>query len=304
MVVLDALNGDAPQVIAILGTRTATLDMAAFARGREYVVRAVRRRWPKAEYAYEVEFTTGYGPRSGGLRRPHWNWFWKGIPRSEVEEARDVISRTWCAHVDALPEAQYVEEIDNAVGLSKYVTEHFMKASQRPPAGFTGQRFCASRGYFGEGVSVQTARKRARESLRSKRELWKALQAGFDAHDAELVAHQALELAAETVWVLATKTGARLSPTQYDPRRMVLCPTAESGSRSLSSAKMRPSSSEPDGAPTRCSGMPQMGDTGTSSNASPTAKPTPSARPGVSGCSRGRRSDLILKRPHEPPNRV
>lgn len=221
MLVLDALQGDAPQLVAILGTRTATLDMGAFKQAREKLVAAIRRRWPAAQYAYEVEFTTGYGPRSGGLRRPHWNWFWKGIPREHVDAFREVNRRIWCQHVDALPEHQYVAEIDNAIGLTKYVTEHFMKASQRPPEGFTGQRFCCSRGYFGD-VTVTTARARARESLRSKRELWKAQQAGHSAHDAELVAHQALELAAQTVWVLTNDRGARVGAQAHHRHRMAL----------------------------------------------------------------------------------
>lgn len=222
MLVLDALEGDAPQLVAILGTRTATVDMDAFALGRQRVVEEVRKRWPLAQYAYEVEFTTGYGPRSGGKRRPHWNWFWKGIPRHDWTVASWVIVTTWCRYVDAKPAAQFVDLIRNEIGLTKYVTEHFMKASQRPPAGFSGQRFCCSRGYFGSGVSVRTARARARESLRSKRELWKALQAGHPAHDAELVAREALELAHRTVWVLANDRGARVGATGHNRRRMLL----------------------------------------------------------------------------------
>jgi hypothetical protein len=205
--------------------------MAAFKLGRQMVTTYVRRRWPAAEYAYEVEFTTGYGPRAGGKRRPHWNWFWKGIPAADTADFCRLVIGTWCRYVDALPQHQYAAEIDNAVGLTKYVTQHFMKASQRPPKGFTGQRFCCSRGYFGhvvlkdgtrQNVTVTTARKRAREALRSKRELWKAIQVGHDAHDAELVARQALELACRTVWVLTTDRGARVGATGHDPRRMIL----------------------------------------------------------------------------------
>lgn len=221
MLVNDALEGDAPRLITILGTRTATLDMSAFETGRRRVVQEVRRRWDTAQYAYEVEFTTGYGPRSGGLRRPHWNWFWKGIPEPAYAEFFALVIRTWCQYVDAEPEVQYAAEIDNAVGLTKYVTEHFMKASQRPPEGFTGQRFCASRGYF-RGMTVTTARKRAKESLAIKRERWKAVQAGHSPHDVELVVHQALELAARTVWVLATDRGARIGAIAHHPHRMVL----------------------------------------------------------------------------------
>src|SRR5579875_2920650 len=221
MLVSDALEGDAPQLVAILGTRTATLDMATFKRGRQEVCRAVRRRWPEAEYAYEVEFTTGYGPRSGGLRRPHWNWFWKGIPRHDWTAASWCIVTAWCKHVDAEPHAQYVDVIRNEVGLTKYITEHFMKASQRPPEGFTGQRFNCSRGYFGS-ITVTTARARAKEALRHKRELWKAVQAGHEAHDAELIAHEAMQLASQTVWVLTNDRGARVGEQAHDRRRQIL----------------------------------------------------------------------------------
>ena len=133
MLVMDALDGHAPGLLAILTTRTATLDMAAFATARAELVRAVRRRWPAAEYAYEVEFTSGYGSNSGGLRHPHWNWFFKGVPASSAAEFQALVVSVWCPHVDAEPSGRYVEEIRNAIGVSKYVTEHFMKASQRPP---------------------------------------------------------------------------------------------------------------------------------------------------------------------------
>jgi hypothetical protein len=210
MLILDALGGDAPTLLAIVGTRTATLDMGAFRRGRDELVRAMRRRWPAFEYACEVEYTTGYGPRAGGERRPHWNWLGKGVPDADVDEARELMREMWCGRVDAEPERQYVELLRSPAAALKYVTAHYMKASQRPPEGFTGQRFNCSRGYFA-GITVTTARARARESLRLKRELWKAEQRGItDAYDRELVAHQALAAAAATSWVLAGETGARL----------------------------------------------------------------------------------------------
>jgi hypothetical protein len=62
------------------------------------------------------------------------------------------------------------------------------------------------------------------QGLRHKRELHKAIQAGHDAHDAELVAHQALELAYRTVWVLTNDRGARVGKIAHDPRRSALIP--------------------------------------------------------------------------------
>jgi hypothetical protein len=211
MLVADALDGDAPTLIMILGTRTATLSMSEFRAARRMLVQKLRRRWPAVEYAYQVEFTTGYGPHSGGLRRPHWNWFVKGVAVECVDELRALAVTEWCRLVDAEPHAQYVERIGSAVGLTKYVTEHFMKASQAPPAGFTGQRFNCSTGYFGS-ITRRVARARAKDALALKRELWKASQRSSDAHDVELTAQLAHRRNLATRWVLASETGARLSP--------------------------------------------------------------------------------------------
>jgi len=210
MLVLDALDGAAPQLLMILTTRTATLSMESFRDARRAVVRRLRRRWPGFEYAYQVEYTTGYGPKAGGARRPHWNWFVKGVPVGDVAEFERLAVEMWCRYVDAEPVGQYVAEIRSAVGLTKYVTEHFMKASQRPPEGFSGQRFCASRRYFGESVTVATARARAHDSLGLGRELWKAAQRLDDAHEIELQAQLAHRRNVATRWVLASETGGRL----------------------------------------------------------------------------------------------
>jgi hypothetical protein len=211
MLVEDALRGDAPTILIVTNTRTATLDMEAFRGARRELVRRIRARWPRLEYAYLVEFTTGYGPRSGGRRRPHWNWLVKGVDPADVDELRELVREVWCSRVDALRELQYVETLRSAGAALKYVSDHFGKASQRPPHGFSGQRFNVSRGYFGQ-LTVTVARRRAREGNQLRRELWKAEQRGIsDAHERELIAHQALERAAGERWVLANERGARLA---------------------------------------------------------------------------------------------
>lgn len=202
MLGLDAMEGEAPQVWAVLTTRTATLDMAGFYRAREKVTLALKRRWP-VRYASLLEFTTGYGPRSGGRRRPHWNLLLKGIPRSAVDEWRDsttgetlhqLICRVWCDHVDAEPDGQHVADVADAGGLMRYISLHFQKESQAPPRGFRGQRFNCSRDYF-TGRTRAEMREDARLALREKRELWKlARHTGLegdeleDAYEAELAA--------------------------------------------------------------------------------------------------------------------
>lgn len=203
MLSLDAEDhlDQAPQVVAIVGTRTPTDDPAPFYRGRELVLRALRRRWPDAEYASQLEFTTGKGAHSGGLRRPHWNLLFKGIPTDDCDQAREIVRRVWCEHVDAEPEAQYVEPLRNTGAFMEYVANHFQKVDQAPPPGFTGQRFNASRGYF-TGRTRAQARQDARASLQLERELWKAAQRGLEGCEAEQAAAAAIELAAATSWRL------------------------------------------------------------------------------------------------------
>lgn len=200
---LDALAGSAPQLWAVLTTRSTDPDPARFYDSRRLVMRALRRRWPDAEYASLVEFTTGYGPRSGGRRRPHWNLLLKGIPVDALDRVADVVRSLWCAREDARPEAQHVAAITEAGGLMRYLALHFQKESQRPPEGWSGQRFNVSRGYLAGPMAE--ARERARAALRWKRELWRALQEGHEGEAAEEVAQLAtLDRAAvswELVWL-------------------------------------------------------------------------------------------------------
>jgi hypothetical protein len=225
MLTLDALEGNAPTILMVNTSRTATLQMAGFKQAHEKFVKAMRRRHPGVEYVRLVEYTTGYAATSGGQRRPHENWLVKGWPVDQVDELRELNARIWCQHVDALPAGQYVQPIENAIGASKYIAEHYAKADQRPPKGFSGHRFVASRGYFGE-LTVMQARARARDALAHKREIWRAIQAGHEAHDVELLAHEAMRLAARTRWVLANPRGARLGsdplPEHELPWRMLV----------------------------------------------------------------------------------
>lgn len=171
MLSLDAVEHFSPQVWACVGTRTPTFDPKPFYTGREQVLKALRWRWPDTQVATLREFTTGYGPRSRGLRRPHWNMLLKGLQTSDQEEVREVVGRVWCQHVDAEPERQHVGAVSDAGGLGRYLALHFQKESQAPPKGWRGHRFTSSRGYFPEGVRV--ARERAQGSMRFRRELYK-----------------------------------------------------------------------------------------------------------------------------------
>lgn len=164
MLSLDALDHGAPEVWACLTTRSAEPSPASFYRAREKVRKALRRRWPECQDATLVEFTTGYGQRSGGLRRPHWNALLKGVPVADVQEAYEVVARVWTGQVDAEASRQHVGPVADAGGLMRYLALHFQKESQSPPKGWRGHRFVASRGYFPKGAPA--ARQRAKESLK------------------------------------------------------------------------------------------------------------------------------------------
>jgi hypothetical protein len=201
MLALDAMEGDPPALVAIVGTRTPTEDPKPFYEGRRLVMRALRRRWPACEYASQAEFTTGKGRRSGGLRRPHWNLMLKGIPAADVDQARDVVRRVWCEHVDAEPAYQYVEALQSTAAFMTYVAMHFQKQSQAPPAGWSGQRFNASRGYF-TGRTRAEAREAARESLTLDRESFKARRRGLEGEQLHAAVSRALQLREQTSWEL------------------------------------------------------------------------------------------------------
>jgi len=211
LLALDALAGSAPSLWAVLTTADAEPDPARFYRSRAAVIRALRRRWPDCQYAALVEFTTGYGPRAAGARRPHWNLLLKGVPVECEDEAAEVIRDVWCGREHAEPWAQFVGPVSEVGGLMRYLALHFQKESQAPPIGWKGHRFLKSRGYL--AGSTPAARVEARKSLRHKRELWKAIRRGLGALDAELAAHEAMALAESLTWeVVALPPAARVAP--------------------------------------------------------------------------------------------
>lgn len=197
---LDAMTNTAPELWSVLTTRTATIDTSSYNNARKALRRTVRRRWPDAESATLIEFTTGLGTNSGGERRPHWNDTWKGVPVDDAEELQHVLATAWCARVDALPRGQHVTTVHETGGLMRYLALHFQKESQAPPHGWRGHRFRTTRGYLVQ--SLEDARNEARQGLRLRRELWKAHQAGYTGQDALDVAQAALGVANAIDWSL------------------------------------------------------------------------------------------------------
>lgn len=213
MLSLQALAGPAPEVIAVLGTRTVTWDPAPFYKAREYVVAALRREFgPEVGYACLSEFTTGKGTNSGGRRRPHWNMPLRGVAVELVDQVRDVVIPTWCKHVDADPRAQYVEPLRDTAALMRYVANHFSKRDQQPPQDKRWkhkQRFNCSRNYFAP-LSRAQAREEAWWSLQLEREIVKAVNAGAD--DPMAAADVALERLRATSWVVHDRRVTQAPP--------------------------------------------------------------------------------------------
>jgi hypothetical protein len=213
MLTLDALE-HAPSLWFVLTARE-HLTRAACRRHLDMLLRSARRRWSSIEWFVQVEFQ-----RRGAL---HLNLLIKGVPVEHRELLHEHLVRLWCRRVDAEPVGQWSGAVEDAGGVVRYLSKmlaHGLKAEQAPPIGWKGHRTSQTRGYLVRSAAVM--RRQARESLRLKRELWKAIEAGADAHDAELQAQEALRVAAASVWVLATDRGARVSDTAFDPGRLVL----------------------------------------------------------------------------------
>ena len=130
MVGLDARN-EQPQVCSTFTTRdhvTPSLLREAMAQ----IVRLVRSECGPARYCSFVEFTTGRGPRAGGVRRPHLHALWKDVD----PEAAPVVAGV-AAHVLERMAGAWrhdVQEIRTPAGAAMYVASHHLKESQSPPA--------------------------------------------------------------------------------------------------------------------------------------------------------------------------
>lgn len=195
LLAVDGVLGQAPRWWAVLTTAATEQRQEAYRSWWE-----VAKRQAGCETARLLEFTTGHGPRSGGERRPHWNVLLKG---SEAN-AQGLLT----AWQRASGSTQgYVGEISEVGGLLRYLALHFQKESQRPPAGWKGQRLTMSAGYL--WTSTAEARIVARESLQRKRELWRAEQRGLTGEAVLDAAESALVVRAGTTWELIRLVGRR-----------------------------------------------------------------------------------------------
>jgi hypothetical protein len=195
----DAMSNSAPSVYVVTTTGNDDPDPAAYQRDREQLADAIRRRCPDAEWATQVEFTTGRSTYSRGRRFPHWNDLVKNVTAADIPALQEA-TLVWCERQGADPRAQYVGEVTNAGGLMRYVALHFAKTQQAPPKGWRGHRFRTTRGYLGR--PMKDARAEAREVLRARRHLNAALREGLAGDEAEWRAAATLAEAAAKDWHL------------------------------------------------------------------------------------------------------
>jgi hypothetical protein len=183
MLTLDALEY-APELWVVLTAREHLTRRACHGHLRE-LRRTLKQSWPTIEWFVQVEFQ-----RRGAL---HLNLLVKGVPAVDSVGLLTVASGRWCHRVDAAPAGQWCGRVNDGEGLVRYLQKtlsHGLKAEQAPPIGWRGHRTSQTRGYLARPAAQM--REEARAALKVKRELHRALKAGYEGADAERVALQAI----------------------------------------------------------------------------------------------------------------
>jgi hypothetical protein len=145
-----------------------------FRKSVELIVRWLRGEFgPDLGYLLAMEWTTGQGRRSGGVRRPHGHLLLKRVPDdAELADLEAELSVRW----ERATGAHRVElrELRSAAGAIAYMVAHHHKRSQAPPPGFSGKRFRPSKNYFES--SIIYLRKQAKAQKHEKVARWKLLE--------------------------------------------------------------------------------------------------------------------------------
>jgi hypothetical protein len=213
MLSLDALRSRPPELALTLTTpRTGLEALNGSKEARRALHRVLKVRWPELEWASILEYTTGLGANSGGHRRPHWNELPKGIPACDADELQALVAYEWGRTMDANPAAVHVQALREVGGYLRYCALHFHKEAQTPPAGYAGQRFTSSAGYFEHG------RKAAREEARMARKIrghaYRIAQEGLAGEEAEWALKQCLTDDMARVFALVREVGIPLGFTE------------------------------------------------------------------------------------------
>lgn len=162
VVALDAELGGFPRVGVTLTTADPVHDPARFRLAVADVFKALRAALGPVEYLGFMEWTTGRGRRSGGHRRAHMHVLVKGLAPRDAPIAEAAVRAAW--RLGSQVEARQLRSV---AGATAYLVHHHNKASQAPPAGYTGKRLRPSKGYY--AAPVADLRRQAHELLVSKR---------------------------------------------------------------------------------------------------------------------------------------
>lgn len=171
----DAETNGAPGDVITLTSRDAITDAGAYRQACASFWRAFRKRWGHVEYCGFIEWTTGAGPRSGGIRRLHSHWLVKGLAqRHDRSEIQEWTSAEWSKLTGAW--VVQVARLETVGGVVGYLALHHEKMEQAPPAGWAGRRLRPSSRYFSD--SGRTRRDRARHWLAARASERRYAQAG------------------------------------------------------------------------------------------------------------------------------
>jgi len=228
VLMIDARES-APTHAFTLTTRDPNTPGEVFRDASAAVWKRLRRRgWP-VRYFGSIEFTTGLGARSGGLRRQHGHYLVKGLPLDvDVLEVESIVRETWHASTSGSGFGAWVVEVAELMvpgAAIHYLNLHHSKAYQRPPAGWRGMVERASQGqtrYWHRPVAE--LREMARVELHAEALTWAT---GLDPGDALFLAKQdALNRAAKRLdlrnaiaesrafWLEEMRDAAKVAPAR------------------------------------------------------------------------------------------
>ncbi len=168
MVLDDATDFQPPRLGLALTTQREHTSPETFQRDVEQVRKYLRRELRGYEGLAHIEYTTGNGRRSGGVRRIHAHELTKTTDESLTDGDRLALEhgvrRIWQKRTGA--HRVELAELRSPAGAAHYLTNHHSKRTQLPPAGWTGRRYRPTRGYF--SLPAPERRQRAKESLLDK----------------------------------------------------------------------------------------------------------------------------------------
>ncbi len=136
-----------PPTVYVVLTAREFLARADCRRHLEHVARALRRRWPGAQWFVSCELQ--------GRGALHLNLLLKGPLASESAFVWSVVARAWVDRVDAEHVAQHAEPIYDAARVEEYVgkvASYVAKTDQQPGEGWTAHRTSQTRQYFHRSI--------------------------------------------------------------------------------------------------------------------------------------------------------